>query len=97
MSFNPTQSYHTVIDLNGTIFVVQGGVYYDKYGNSYTTLPPAKEGYVAPIDATTTGVITSGTIDGAVIGGTTPAAGHFTTVSATGQVTSTVATGTPPS
>ncbi len=33
--FDPTQYYTTVVDIDGTILVVQNGVYYDKYGNSW--------------------------------------------------------------
>lgn len=101
MAFNPLQNYHTVVDLDGNIFAFQSGVYYDKYNNAYTSLPPSKGGYAAPVDQTiiasmTGGSITGTTIDSSPLGGTTPAAAHFTTVGATGQITSTLATGTAP-
>jgi hypothetical protein len=101
MAFNPLQTYHTVVDLDGNVFAFQSGVYYDKYNNSYTALPPSKGGYAAPTDQTlvasmTGGTITGTTIDSSPLGGTTPAAAHFTTVGATGQITSTLAIGTAP-
>ena len=50
MAFNPNATYRTVTDLDGNVFAYQGGVYYDKYNNSFTSIPPSKEGYVAPGD-----------------------------------------------
>jgi hypothetical protein len=47
-SFNPTQSYNVVLDLDGNIYALQGGIFYDRYGDSFTTLPPSKNGAVSP-------------------------------------------------
>lgn len=51
MSFDPTKNYRTVTDLDGNVFVLQGGFYYDKFGNQFTLLPPSKEGFAAPAHA----------------------------------------------
>lgn len=50
MSFDPTKTYRSVVDIDGNIFAFQAGRYYDRYGNSFTTLPVNKEGYAPPTD-----------------------------------------------
>lgn len=50
MSFDPTKTYRAVLDIDGNIFAFQGGRYYDRYGNSFATLPVNKEGYAPPTD-----------------------------------------------
>jgi len=50
MSFDPTKTYRSVLDIDGNIFAFQAGRYYDRYGNSFATLPVNKEGYAPPTD-----------------------------------------------
>lgn len=47
MPFNPRAAYNTVIDVDGDIFLYQGGAFYDRQGNSWTTIPPSNNGYNA--------------------------------------------------
>lgn len=47
MSFDPTKNYRTVTDLDGNVFVLQGGFYYDRFGNTFSSPPPGKAGYAA--------------------------------------------------
>lgn len=63
MSFNPNANYHTVTDLNGTLFVVQNGIYYDRFGNSFATLPPSMQGYSPPTDSESTTPLADGESD----------------------------------
>lgn len=46
--FDPTQTYTTVVDVDGTIIVLQSGVYYDRFGNNWTTIPYSKNGWFPP-------------------------------------------------
>jgi len=50
MSFDPTKTYRSVLDIDGNIFAYQSGWYYDRYGNRFLTLPVNKEGYAPPTD-----------------------------------------------
>ena len=47
MSFNPNSPYTTLTDVDGTIYVLQGGIVYDKFSNSWTAVPRSKSGAVA--------------------------------------------------
>jgi len=46
-SFNPTATYNTVVDIDGKPYAYQAGMYYDANGNSWTGIPPSKNGYTA--------------------------------------------------
>jgi hypothetical protein len=50
VAFNPTVGWATVTDSNGNAFIYQNGTYYDKYGNSYATLPSTAGGWAAETD-----------------------------------------------
>jgi len=45
--FNPGATYTTVVDCDGDIFIIQNGLYYDRQGNVFSTLPPSRNGYAA--------------------------------------------------
>lgn len=46
--FDPTQTYSTVTDIEGNIFAFQNNLYYDKFGNSWPTVPKSKQGWTGP-------------------------------------------------
>ena len=47
MSFNPNLPYSTATDVDGTLYVLQGGLVYDKVSNVWATIPKSKSGAVA--------------------------------------------------
>lgn len=47
MAFNPAATYNTVVDADGKVYTLQSGIYYDAQGNTWTSLPPSKNGYAA--------------------------------------------------
>lgn len=65
-SFNPTAPYQVVLDVDLTVFAFQNGVYFDKYGNQFTSLPASKNGYVAPSAAGQTSLTVSSAAPGTV-------------------------------
>lgn len=78
MSFNPTASYSTVTDIDGDVFSYQGSSYYDRQGNSFSTIPMSKNGCAAPVDSHIVAALTSGSIDGVAIGANAACSGVFT-------------------
>jgi hypothetical protein len=45
VSFNPNSFYTTVIDIDGSIYAIQNGLYFDRYGNSFGVTPKSVDGY----------------------------------------------------
>lgn len=53
--FDPTQTYSTVTDIEGNVFAFQNSLYYDKYGNSWTSVPKSRSGWAGPTAPSTGG------------------------------------------
>jgi hypothetical protein len=56
--FNPGAAYRTITDIDGSIFVYQNGVYYDRYGDISSTVPQSHNGFAAVTD---TGLLNTAT------------------------------------
>lgn len=57
--FDPTSTYSTVTDIEGNIFAFQNNLYFDKFGNSWSTVPPSKSGWAGPTAPSTGGAVAS--------------------------------------
>lgn len=89
MPFNPAATYRTVQAHDGTVYVSQGGKYYNSQGDELAAIPRSANGYTAPTDANLTLAATGGTVAGVTITNSpiSGSTGSFTTLAASAAVT----------